>query len=94
MYQEKVNNLLEHYQVTNEWTQFRHCQAWLSGHIYNSAYNKNFRLMKSYNTIVAFIDCDTSEFISLGKWSRTTSKQTTQIFNAIFKPQGYTFKQW
>lgn len=94
MYQDKVSNLVEFYQNTNEWSQFRHCQAWVSGHIFCSAYSKHFRLMKSYNTIVAFIDCDTREFISLGKWSRTTSKQTTQIYNAIFREQGYKFVQW
>lgn len=93
-YQEKVNNLVEHYQVNNEWSQFRKCQAWLSGHIFNSAYNKHFRLMKSYNTIVAFIDYDTKEFISLGKWSRTTSKQTTQFYNSIFREQSFKFVQW
>lgn len=62
-----------------EWEQFFKCQAWVSERIYNSAYNVDFRLVKSYNTIVGVIDYTNQKYIRLGKWSTTTSKQQTRI---------------
>ena len=59
-----------------EWKQFRHCNAYIS-----NCLNNRFFLVKSYNTIVAVIDDQSGELYELGKWSRTTSKQVTQIFN-------------
>ena len=58
------------------WKQFRHCNAYIS----NCLFNRYF-LIKSYNTIVAVIDDQNGELYELGKYSRTTSKQVTQIFN-------------
>ena len=58
------------------WKQFRNCNAYIS----NCLFNRYF-LIKSYNTIVAVIDDQQGELYELGKWSRTTSKQVTQIFN-------------
>lgn len=58
------------------WKQFRHCNAYIS----NCLFNRYF-LIKSYSTIVAVIDDQQGELYELGKWSRTTSKQVTQIFN-------------
>lgn len=59
-----------------EWKQFRHCNAYISNCILN-----RYFLVKSYNTIVAVIDDQNGELYELGKWSKTTSKQVTQIFN-------------
>ena len=67
------------------WVRFNSCQAWVSEPVFNSAYGVMFRLVKSYNTIVGFINMTTSEYIELGKWSRTTSKQVTQIYNSLFR---------
>lgn len=58
------------------WKQFRHCKAYIS-----SCINNRYFLVKSYSTIVAVIDDQQGELYELGKWSRTTSKQVTQIFN-------------
>ena len=58
------------------WKQFRSCNAYIS----NCLFNRYF-LIKSYNTIVAVIDDQQGVLYELGKWSRTTSKQVTQIFN-------------
>lgn len=80
---EKINTLCDFYRNTT-FTQFRSCQAWISTTIFNSAYNVTFQLVKSYDTIVGFINLDTKEYIELGKWSRTTSKQVTQIYNAFY----------
>ena len=41
-------------------------------------------LFKSYNTIVGFVDCSETIFYEIGKYSRTTSKQMTQIYNMLF----------
>lgn len=69
--------------VTVNWQRFNYCQAWVSEPLqYN---NIMIRLVKSYNTIVGFINLNTCEYIELGKWSRTTSKQVTQIHNAMFR---------
>lgn len=66
-----------------KWTQFRHCKAWISPCI-----NNRYFLVKSYNTIVAVIDDQNGELYELGKWSQTTSKQVTQIFNCC-EPECY-----
>lgn len=58
------------------WKRFRHCNAYISNCILN-----RYFLVKSYNTIVAVIDDQEGELYELGKWSTTTSKQVTQIFN-------------
>lgn len=58
------------------WKRFRNCNAYVSSCILN-----RYFLVKSYNTIVAVIDDQQGELYELGKWSRTTLKQVTQIFN-------------
>lgn len=40
--------------------------------------------LKSYETIVGFVDCTNKVFYEVGKYSRTTSKQMTQVHNAYF----------
>lgn len=62
--------------VKATWTRFHHCNAWVSSPIYN-----RYFAVKSYSTVVAIIDDQNGEMYELGKWSRTTSKQVTQIFN-------------
>ena len=69
----------------HSWIRFRSCQAWITEFdIYNSAYGVYFGMVKSYNTIVAIVDHSRKKFIRLGKWSRTTSKQSTQIHNVLY----------
>ena len=63
------------------YSRFNYCQAYISERIYCSAFDLDFQLVKSYETIVAVIDHTHQKFIRLGKWSRTTSKQSTQIHN-------------
>lgn len=65
-----------HYPIETKWTRFNHKQCWVSNCI-----NNRYFLVKSYNTIVAVIDDQTGELYELGKWSSTTSKQVTQLFN-------------
>lgn len=40
--------------------------------------------LKSYKTIVGFVDCTNKVFYEVGKHSITTSKQMTQVYNAYF----------
>lgn len=58
------------------WKRFRHCNAYISSCIAN-----RYFLVKSYSTIVAVIDGQNGDLYELGKWSPTTSKQVTQIYN-------------
>lgn len=75
------------------WFQFRRCQAWTSsGYIQMTDVITDRLVMvqpiRSYDTIVGFVAISpdsngnpTEEFYEVGKYSRTTSKQVTQIYN-------------
>jgi len=67
------------------WVQFHKCQAWIS-----DEFDERYRLIKSYHTIVGLIDCKEHVVYEIGKYSRTTSKQFTQICNQLFR--GYDRK--
>lgn len=54
-----------------DWARFNRCQAWISGGYFG------VKLVKSYATIVGVIKDDTLWWDQ--KYSRTTSKQITQI---------------
>lgn len=58
------------------WKRFRHCNAYISSCIGN-----RYFLVKSYSAVVAVIDDQNGDLYELGKWTRTTSKQVTQIYN-------------
>lgn len=60
----------------DKWIQFGSKKCWVS----NCVKNRYF-LVISYNTLVAVIDDQQGELYELGKWSVTTSKQVTQLFN-------------
>lgn len=62
--------------LTLKWTQFGKKQCWVSNCIKNMYF-----IVKSYNTIVAYIDDQEGILYELGKWSTTTSKQVTQLYN-------------
>lgn len=57
-----------------DWHRFRHCQAWC-------AWVKDGIWIKSYETVVAFIENDNTVHIRPGyeHYSRTTSKHRSQI---------------
>lgn len=70
--------------IIRAWHQFRCCQAWLGDAIlYYPNGSKRAYIIQSYETIVAVYIMDTQEFIRLSRYSRTTSKQCTQIENAL-----------
>ena len=66
----------------DEWAQFRKCQAYYS--MPKQTSKGTFVLFKSYRTIVALVDIDNQVLYRLGKWSTTTSKQTTQFHTAYY----------
>lgn len=66
----------------DEWIQFRSCQAYHS--MPKTTSKGTFVLFKSYHTIVALVDTDNQVVYRLGKWSTTTSKQTTQFSRAYY----------
>lgn len=72
-----------------EWTRFDYKQCWVSECVKN-----RYFIVKSYNTIVAVIDDQNGELFELGKWSPTTSKQVTQLYNLSdiisYKKFGYS----
>lgn len=59
------------------WRQFRRCQAWC-------AWAKDGIWIKSYETVVAFVENDNTVHIRPGyeHYSRTTSKQRSQIISS------------
>lgn len=86
MTRENYATLKDFYGTTShEWRQFHKCNAWISNRIYNSALDIEFSLVKSYNTIVAIIDHSNGNYVRLGKYSRTTSKQNTMIHNELYR---------
>lgn len=69
-----------------EWRQFRNCQAWTTDILlYNKETDEYIPayVLQSYYTLVAIFFEKTETCIRLGKWSTTTSKQTSQWENAI-----------
>ena len=71
------NDLHMHYNP--KFTRFNHCNAYISEALQHNG--ESYRLIKSYDTIVALIVASESVVYELGKYSRTTSKQITQIIN-------------
>lgn len=67
----KIENWLP---VGLKWHRFRYCQAWC-------AWTPEGIWVKSYETVVAFIELDNTVHIRPGyeHYSRTTSKQCSQI---------------
>ena len=59
-----------------KWVRFGSKNMWVSNCIKN-----RYFLVISYNTLVAVIDDQQGELYELGKWSVTTSKQVTQLYN-------------
>ena len=73
-----------------EFYRFRSCNAYIAEDLIDIEDSTDgtvhsIRLIKSYDTIVAFYDYDNNVFCEIGKFSPTTSKQLTQIYNQEFR---------
>lgn len=84
-----IRNMLQDMYI--EWHRFNYCQAYTTINKYNTRElvkviigNTDYYVqpIKSYNTVVGFAYCD--QFYEVGKYSQTTSKQVTQIYNKYF----------
>lgn len=75
---ELKHNLVKGFEC-NDAEQFNSCQAWL---LYNGS---SVVGIQSYETLVAVIQDGT--LYELGVWSRTTSKQVSQISNRLRLPK-------
>ena len=73
---DRMNAYINKVDRVYKWKQFGSKQLWVSDCIGN-----RYFLVKSYSTIVAIIDDQEGELYELGKWSVTTSKQVTQLYN-------------
>lgn len=79
----EYKNLVKCYKGKVDYERFNQCNAYISDLILSNL--NSFRLIKSYNTIVAVINIETGEYIEFGKYSRTTSKQVSQIYNTYYR---------
>lgn len=77
---EIINEANELKYSVSKWNRFRSCQAYVSDVI-----DGRFQLIKSYKTIVGMVDHDNDKVYEFGKYSRTTSKQFTQIMGSMFR---------
>lgn len=80
------NASTKHCALSITWKQWNKKNCYVSNCI-----NNRYFLVKSYNTIVAVIDDQQGELYELGKWSPTTSKQVTQLFNMSDRESYNTF---
>lgn len=69
--------------MRTEFAQFGCKQAYISEVV--KIDGKSYVLFKSYRTIVALVDIENEVVYRLGKWSSTTSKQTTQFCNQYYR---------
>jgi hypothetical protein len=62
------------------WRQFNKCEAYLS-----EILEDDYRLIKSYNTIVGLVDIKEGKYYQFGHFSKTTSVQLTRIYNTFYR---------
>lgn len=73
-----------------DWSRFRYTNAYLGDFYWVNVDGKDYQILpyRSYNTVVAFTYLD--GFYEVGKYSVTTSKQVTQIYNEFYKGSSYS----
>lgn len=66
--------------------QFKSTKSWYGDfvNIYTDDLQARVRPVLSYRTIVGYFDCDEEVFYEYGKYTSTTSKQVTQIYNTLW----------
>lgn len=69
---------------TVSFSRFKSCHCFISDD-FVIVNGKRYRLIKSYKTFVAFVDIEDGVFVEIGKFSPTTSKQCTQIYNTYYR---------
>ena len=84
-----VNELENHKNLIN-WTPYRFTNAYLGDFYWVNVDGKDYHILpyRSYNTVVAF--AYKSDFYEVGKYSRTTSKQVTRIYNDFYANSSFS----
>lgn len=70
-----------------KWNQFRHCNCYTTEDsvIFETSGGVEYLSpIRSYSTVVGFVNRLTHEVFECGKYSQTTSKQFTQMYNALY----------
>lgn len=76
----EIINLANELESKATWKKFNYTAAATSQKI-----DDRYYLIRSYSTIVGIADDQTKKVYEFGKYSRTTSKQFSQICNQIFR---------
>lgn len=85
-----LNNNFSYKRSITDWQQFNHCQAWYRGVVLgNESGEFEVYFLQSYRTMVAAYIVESGELVRFGKYSRTTSKQTTQWGNYMNRQKSY-----
>lgn len=73
-----------------EWSRFRYTNAYLGDFYWVNVDGKDYHILpyRSYNTVVAFAYM--SDFYEVGKYSQTTSKQVTKIYNEFYARSSFS----
>lgn len=71
-------DIIKAQQLETTWERFNYNQCWTTRYFLNSDTQNFYKLIRSYNTIVAILY--DSYYIELGKWSTTTSKHVNQFY--------------
>lgn len=84
---EKAIEIMDEAKGRMHWQRFNSCNAYLGNTVYvtdDKGVTHHLVPIKSYRTIVGFMDITDDVAYEYGKYSPTTSKQFTQICNQIF----------
>lgn len=85
---------LSEYRIKKDFTKFRYTSAKIRNcsKIYREYYDDDrpvaltfYTPIISYETCTAIADDTNKVFYEIGKWSRTTSRQMTQIYNEYYR---------
>lgn len=90
---EKAINIMDEAKGRTPWTRFNQCNAYTGNMFYITDDDGKVHKcipIKSYRTIVGFADTTDDIIYEYGKYSRTTSKQFSQISHQVF---GYEYKR-
>lgn len=71
-------DIMKAQQLETTWTRFNYNQCWSTRYFLNSETQNFYKLIRSYNTIVAILY--DSHYIELGKWSRTTTDHVNKFY--------------
>ena len=85
---EKAIEIMDEAKGRMDWQRFNSCNAYLGDTVYvtdDKGVTHHLVPIKSYRTIVGFVDTTDGIAYEYGKYSRTTSKQFSQICNQRFR---------